>query len=175
MQENPELLNTQAIELATEGSFQEAVACLKRAIAIEKNNYLLWFNLGITYRNAGDLYGAKQALIRAVELDNTDSEVFETLGLICYSMEDYALAYFYYCEGLEIDDTNAHIWNNLGVLHFAQENFERASEAFEKALSIYPHYYDALFNLRDTYKEMHNDTGAAICDERLKQLKPPQN
>ncbi len=175
MQENPELLNTQAIELATAGSFQEAVACLKRALAIEKNNYLLWYNLGITYRNAGDLYGAKQALIRAVELDDTDADVYETLGLICYAMEEYSLAYFYYCEGLELDNNNAHIWNNIGVLHFAQENFELASEAFEKAVSIYPHYYDALYNLRDTYKEMHNETGAAICDEKLKQLRPPQN
>ena len=60
MIESCEKLNNQAINLAASGDFEEAIACLKRAITIEKENYLLWFNLGITYRDAGDLQKAKE-------------------------------------------------------------------------------------------------------------------
>ena len=62
MQENSETLNSRAIELATDGAYPEAVACLKRALSIDRDNYLLWFNLGVIYRNSGDLEFAKQAL-----------------------------------------------------------------------------------------------------------------
>ena len=41
MLETPENLNTQAIELASQGYYKEAVACLNRAITIDKKNYLL--------------------------------------------------------------------------------------------------------------------------------------
>ena len=51
------------------------------------------------------------------------------------------------------------------------EKYEDAAEAFEMALSIYPNYYDALFNLRDTYLELGNKTGAKECTECMKRLK----
>lgn len=51
MKENPEILNSQAIELASHGQYVEAIACFKRAITIARDNSLLWYNLGITYRD----------------------------------------------------------------------------------------------------------------------------
>lgn len=175
MQENPEALNTQAIKLATNGSYTEAVACLKRALAIDRENYLLWFNLGIIYRNSGELEHAKQSLIKAAALNSEDSDIFETLGVICYSLQEYDNSYGYFMSALEICQDDARIWNNLGVLLFARGDYAEASEAFEEAVTIFPHYYDALYNLRDTYTELGNTRGAAICDEQLKSISPPQN
>ena len=65
MRESPENLNTQAIELAQQGNYPEAIACFKRALSLERYNHLLWFNLGITYRDAGDLQKARHALEKA--------------------------------------------------------------------------------------------------------------
>lgn len=173
MQENSEALNTQAIELATNGSYPEAVACLKRALSIDRDNYLLWFNLGVIYRNSGDLEFAKQALKKAASINSEDADIFETLGLICYSLQEYDDAYGYYMAALEISQDNAHIWNNLGVLLFSRGEYAEACEAFEEAITIFPHYYDALYNLRDTYMELGNTKGAAICNEQLKNLSQP--
>ena len=55
MTENPDVLNTQAIDLAAKGDYDEAIACFKRAIYMENSNHLLWYNLGITYRDSGNL------------------------------------------------------------------------------------------------------------------------
>ena len=65
MLETSENLNNQAIELASQGDYAEAIACFQRAISIEKENYLLWFNLGLTYRDAGNINGARAALEKA--------------------------------------------------------------------------------------------------------------
>ena len=62
MLERSDTLNNQAIILASDGAYTEAIACFKRAIVIDKNNYLLWFNLGVTYRDAGKLEEAENAL-----------------------------------------------------------------------------------------------------------------
>ena len=67
MIETVERLNNQAIILAKDGSFKEAIACFARALTIEKDNSLLWYNLALTYRDAGHLKEAKHALFKSKE------------------------------------------------------------------------------------------------------------
>lgn len=173
MFESPETLNTHAIELASHGNYAEAIACLKRAIYIEKSNYLLWYNLGITYRDSGDLQAAKQALLTAYELDPTyeDQEVLEGLSLVCLSLGETGEAFEYCSIGLDMNEYNPRLWNNLGVLHFTEAEYEQACRSFEKALSLSPYYYDALFNLRDTYAELGNKPGEKECARLLNELR----
>ena len=68
MIERSDTLNNQAIILASDGAYTEAIACFKRAIVIDKENYLLWFNLGVTYRDAGKLEDAENALEMAFRI-----------------------------------------------------------------------------------------------------------
>jgi tetratricopeptide (TPR) repeat protein len=170
--EDSDLLNTRAIEFASTGEFPEAIACFKRAIIIDSTNYLLWYNLGITYRDSGELERAKEALEHAYMLSEDDEEVIETLAQACFSLEQFDEAYDYYNEGLDINCDNARCWNNLGVLYFNWSNFLEACDAFEHAVTISPFYYDALFNLRDTYKELGNNAAASECARRLVELQP---
>ncbi|MBR3549104.1 MAG: tetratricopeptide repeat protein, partial [Treponema sp.] len=83
MRETSETLNNQAIELASKGEYKEAIACFIRAISMERQNYLLWFNLGITYRDAGNLEDAKNAIHKAHLMNPYDEEVIESLAIIC--------------------------------------------------------------------------------------------
>ena len=69
---------------------------------------------------------------------------------------------------------NSRLWNTLGVIFFNQEEYESAAEAFERAVSINPYYYDALYNLRDTYDELTIEAGKAVCQEKLSNLTEPK-
>lgn len=173
MRENPENLNIQAIELASQGEFPEAIACLRRAIALEKENYLLWFNMGVTYRDAGDLESAKQALKHARAINPDDEETLETLALIYFSLGKIENAFEVCEDALDLNPFNAQIWNTIGVINFSQSNYDEAGQSFEKAVSIDPHYYDALYNLRDTYEELGNKAAAIECENRLKDITMP--
>lgn len=171
IKENASRLNSQAIELASKGDFKEAIACLKKALSIENDNYLLWFNLGITYRDAGDFMMARKSLIKAYSIETDDDEVTEALALIDYNMGLANEALNICLEGLERNSSNAHLWNTLGVIYFNSEIYSKAAEAFEQAVTINPYYYDALFNLRDAYMETGNQAGYMTCISQMKLIK----
>lgn len=170
MIERSDILNNQAIQLASTGNFGDAIACLKRAIFIEQDNYLLWFNLGVTYRDAGDLVNARNSLAAAYKINPLNDDVVETYATICLSLKQYELSINLCEDGIDINPLNSHLWNLMGVCYFQTEDFESAASCFEQAVCINPYYGCALFNLRDTYSELGNEKGASECDSRLKDL-----
>ena len=170
MTERSDVLNNQAILLASDGEYNEAIACFKRAIVIEKDNYLLWFNLAVTYRDAGNLSEAQKALKTAWSIVPTNEEVAETYATICLMQGNLSLVQEICVETLDMNPLNPHMWNLLGVTEFQSEHYEEASSYFEQAVSINPYYLDAIYNLRDTYSTLKNAKGEAACNARLKEI-----
>ena len=170
MTERPDKLNNQAILLASGGEYNEAIAYFKRAITIEQNNYLLWYNLGITYRDSGDIHNARNSLEKAHSIAPERLDVLDTLSTLCINDEDYIAALNYSHQGIELASDNSSFWNIAGVALFNMEEYALASEHFEQALCHNPYDANALYNLRDTYQELHNQVGARECEKRLKEL-----
>ena len=170
MTERSDTLNNQAILLASDGAYTEAIACFKRAIVIDKENDLLWFNLGVTYRDAGKLEEAESALEMAYTIAPEKEDVGETFATICLIQKKFSKVQEICMDSLDYNPINPHLWNLLGVTEFQQENYEEASNYFEQAVSINPYYTDALYNLRDTYSVLNNTKGEAACDARIREL-----
>ena len=170
MIERADTLNNQAILLASDGAYNEAIACFKRAIVIDKENYLLWFNLGVTYRDAGNLQDAENALETAYRIAPEKEDVAETFATICLMQKKLSKVQCICMESLDLNPLNPHLWNLLGVTEFQSENYEEASSYFEQAVSINPYYLDALYNLRDTYSVLNNKKGETACDARIKEI-----
>jgi tetratricopeptide (TPR) repeat protein len=169
-EETAEKLNNQAILLASNGDYHEAIACFVRALTIENGNALLWFNLGVTCRDAGNLDSAREALEKAHDINGSDQEITEALALVCYSLGDLDSTLRYCSEGLDSDSMNPHLWNTTGVVFFNRADYRKACESFEHAVSLNPYYYDALFNLCDTYHETGNANGEQECRIRMKEI-----
>ncbi len=170
MIETAEMLNNQAVRLVADGNFSDAIACITRAITIESDNYLLWFNLGLTYRDSGNMKEARKSLVKAYELEDEDESVIEMLAIVCHEMGDDENAMGYCLEGLSKNNMNSHLFNTLGVINFHIQQYEVAAQNFETAVIINPYYYDALVNLRDTYEELKNDNGFAECQMRIREI-----
>lgn len=170
MIEQPEKLNNQAILLAADGAFNEAIACFKRAITIQKDNYLLWYNLGITYRDAGKLLDAQTSLATAFSIAPENMDVEETYATVCLMNNKLDDVRAICTEGLDFNPLHSHLWNLLGVAEFQSQNYNEASEFFEQAVYINPYYTDAIYNLMDTYTELHNKKGAQECAARIREL-----
>lgn len=170
MQENSKSLNNQAIVFAQNGEYQEAIACLKRAITVEKSNTLLYFNLAITYRDAGDINSAINTMEYAYRLNPEDEEIIECLANLYYATGNNETALNYAISGLEINSMNPHFWNMAGVVYFSVSSFDDAAEFFEHAVFLSPNYYDAIYNLRDTYVELNNKAGVEECSRKLNEL-----
>lgn len=171
MKELPEKLNNQAILLANDGDYTSAIACFKRAIVIQRDNYLLWYNLGVTYRDCGDLTQARNALLKAHQINPENDDVLETLATLCLQLKMPEETVDYCKEALDRNDSNPHFWNLLGVTFFEQEMYIEASECFEMAVSFNPYYLDALYNLRDTYEQIGNTNGLNECEKKIKEIR----
>lgn len=170
MTEQADKLNNQAIQFASDGEYEEAIACFKRAITLDKSNYLLWYNLGVTYRDAGMLEDAKYALKAAYGISPDNDDVIETYATICLMKKDYDDVIEICQEGLDLNPLFYHLWNLLGVVEFQNGNYNDAAEYFEQAVSIYPYYLDALYNLKDTYEELDNKKGQHECQLKINEL-----
>lgn len=170
MIEQPDKLNNQAIILASDGNYLEAIACFKRAITLDSSNHLFWFNLGVTYRDNGELKSAKDCLQTAYKLAPHHTDVAETYAQVCLSLKQFQLVQEICEEELDFNPLNTHLWNILGVKCFQTEDYEAAADYFEQAVYINPYYEDALFNLRDTYSMIKNEAGEAECARKLKEI-----
>ncbi len=170
MQETPQTLNDCAASLASTGQHPEAVACLKRAILLEPDSSVLWFNLALSYRALGEIRGARDALLRAMRGDPLDVDTIDTLAVVQHELGEDSNAEQAYLRALDLAPQNGRVWNNYGVLQFSQKRYNEAVQSFEKAVTLIPDFADALYNLRDTYDELGNIPAREICRTMLQKV-----
>ena len=168
--ETAAFLNDSGIALTEANRPYEAIPLFRKALDMEPENPLLWLNLGIALQRTGDYSEAIESFHRAIAIEGDLTEAWLSIGLIFYEIEELELAEDCYHTALSHNENDPKAWNNLGVLYFAQGILEQARQYFEKAISLCPHYYDALFNLRDTCRELGDYRAAAEFERVLSGL-----
>jgi len=164
-------LNISGITLTEANRPYEAIPLFLEALEMEPVNPLLWFNLGVAQQKTGKYEDAIGSFQRALAIDNSIACAWVSLGLIAYEMQKIDLAEDCYLSALAWSCDDPKTWNNLGVLYFTSGNFEDARTSFEKAVSLTPHYPDALINLRDVCRELEDYAAAAEFERVLSCLK----
>ena len=168
--ETASFLNDSGIALTEANRPNEAISLFRKALVMEPENPLLWLNLGIAQQRTGGYEEAIESFHRAITIADGLAEAWLSMGLIYYEMEEFELAGEYYHAALARSEDDPKIWNNLGVLYFSEGSFEEARHCFEEAVSLSPHYYDALFNLRDVCRELKDYRAAAEFERVLSGL-----
>jgi Flp pilus assembly protein TadD len=165
--ETASFLNDSGIALTEANRPYEAIPLFRKALIMEPENPLLWMNLGIAQQRTGDYDEAINSFHWAVCIEDGLAEAWVSLGLIYYELEQFELAEDCYHSALTRDENAPKTWNNLGVLYFVEGSFEEARHCFEEAVSLSPLYYEALFNLRDTCRELEDYRAAAEFERIL--------
>jgi tetratricopeptide (TPR) repeat protein len=137
---------------------------------MDPENPLLWMNLGIAQQRTGNYEEALNSFQRAVYINDELAEAWASMGLIYYEIEQFELAEECYHSALARNDNTPKTWNNLGVLYFVEGSYEEARHCFEEAISLAPLYYEALYNLRDTCRELLDFRAAAEFHRLLTKL-----
>jgi tetratricopeptide (TPR) repeat protein len=159
-------LNNSGIALTEANRPFEAIPLFREALTLEPENPLLWLNLGVAQQKTGEYAEAIESFQRAVIIDDELAEAWLSMGLIYYETKEFVLAEECYVSALSRNDNDPKTWNNLGVLYFTEGSYEDARDCFEKSIILFPQYYDALINLRDTCREL-GDYRAAAEFERV--------
>ena len=163
-------LNYSGIALTEANHPNEAIPLFQRALAMEPENPLLWLNLGIAQQRTGDYEEAIESFQRALGIDPQLTDAWLSMGLIFNEMEELDLCASCYNSALVSGDNDPRVHNNIGVLNFTLGQYDEARKCFEEAVSLMPHYYDALYNLRDTCRELGDYRAAAEFERALSGL-----
>ena len=163
-------LNNSGIALTEANRPNDAIPLFRRALIMEPENPLLWLNLGVAQQRTGNYEEAIDSFQRALGIDSRLAEAWLSMGLIFYEMEEFELCENCYNSALACNDSDPKLWNNIGVLNFTLGNIDEARSCFEEAVSLMPHYYDALFNLRDACRELGDYRAAAEFERALSSL-----
>ncbi|MDR3343380.1 MAG: tetratricopeptide repeat protein [Treponema sp.] len=165
--ETAAFLNDSGIALTEANRPYEAIPLFRKALIMDPGNPLLWMNLGIAQQRTGDYEEAINSFHQAIGIEDNLAEVWLSLGLIYYELEQFEMSETCYHEALLRDKDAPKTWNNLGVLYFAEGSYEEARHCFEEAVTLAPLYYDALYNLRDTCRELEDYRAAAEFERIL--------
>ncbi|MDR1857950.1 MAG: tetratricopeptide repeat protein [Treponema sp.] len=168
--ETAAFLNNSGIALTEANRPNDAIPLFRKALVMEPGNPLLWLNLGIAQQRTGCYEEAIDSFHRALGIDASLAEAWFSMGLIYYEMREFELCENCYNSALVTGDDDPRLWNNIGVLYFSQGRYEEARHCFEESVSLMPHYYDALYNLRDTCRELGDYRAAAEFERALSGL-----
>ncbi|MDR2103700.1 MAG: tetratricopeptide repeat protein [Treponema sp.] len=165
--ETAAFLNDSGIALTEANRPNEAIPLFRKALIMEPENPLLWLNLGIAQQRTGSYEEALSSFRHSLGIADDLADPWVSMGLIYYELEQFDTAEECYHEALLRDDGAPKTWNNLGVLYFVEGSYEEARHCFEQALSLAPLFGEAMYNLRDTCRELQDYRAAAEFERIL--------
>jgi tetratricopeptide (TPR) repeat protein len=137
--------------LRVTGQFEKSEGVLKEALNIVKIDERMLprihFELGVTYRDGGQLIEARESFVRA----------FDSLRSIPAMRDDRQFV--------------SDLYWNIASLCYELGEYEKAAAIFEKILDYHsqddPHYWNAMIWLGHCHKATENDAKAHECFERV--------
>ena len=84
MQESAQFFNDTGVSMSMQGFHNEAIACLKKGLALEPDNSLMWLNLGLSYYAAKRQNDSKFALFQSLKYNPYEADAWDSLGLVLF-------------------------------------------------------------------------------------------
>ncbi len=151
----------QAAYLLTHGSSREAISLLEECLDYRPDDVDVLTNLAGAYILAERHPHAVPLMERAAELAPDNPAVWSNLGaaylgkLVTANAERQSRALEAYTRAVEIDQRYPNVHYNIGLIHIDQREWDKAYEAFTRALESNPHDQDA-HNMRRRVDELRN-------------------
>jgi tetratricopeptide (TPR) repeat protein len=132
----------------------EAVDCLRRALALKAGHPAILTNLGLALGDLRQFEEAMECHRRAVLADPELAPTHNNLGLSLKALGRLPEAEASFRRALALKPDFAEALNNLGNVLRARERFEEAAAVYRRAIEVKPGYPDAHYNLANTLRNL---------------------
>ena len=122
-----------ALRLAAEGDYPEAILQLKEALKRDPKLAEAWYNLGILYRRLGESLEAEVSLAKAVKLESGRSDYLYAHGASLFDLERWKDAERAFERAFRADG-NLRALFSLGQTLEKREKWDSARRAYEEYL-----------------------------------------
>lgn len=119
-------------DLYSDGKYDDAIGLFKKAIVLEPQNEMAYYNLGQAYRKRKDYTLARSSYQKAVELKPQDGNAWGELGHMCENLKELAAAEAAYKQSVSLDPSCKHLCN-LGYMYMDSGRLKEARELLLKA------------------------------------------
>jgi len=141
----------------------------RHTLAVTKNNYLAYNNLGTWLSKKGRIAEAMDCFNKSLQIEPDDSDVLYNFGNAYAKIGNWDEAISNYQRALQIAPAQADILDNLGFALAAKKQYGEAVTNFEAALKLDPDSADAHNNLATVlFIERRFDEAARQYQEALR-------
>jgi len=141
------------------GKIDEAIVLLKDIVAEREDFNLAYTYLATLYKEQNKLREAVEILRKGFENNPSSYQIIISFGLFLTEVRQYDAAVEILEKGLALIDYDPELWNYLGVAYWRKGNFEKALDAYERALSLDYNYAIVFNNLGSLYLSLFLTTG----------------
>ncbi len=167
-------LNKKGLQFKDWEMWDDAIRCFQRAIELDKNHALSYYNLGFV------LYYGKKLIDAAIEAFETSLTKNDAFARTYYSLGhaqfhgkgDLENARANLTNAIHIDPDLAQAHTTMGLVEIKMENWKKAIEHFKTALSIDDSLESAYCNLAIALVYQGRNTEAREVSKKYVSLKP---
>jgi tetratricopeptide (TPR) repeat protein len=131
--------------------WKNSITLFSHANQVTQNNYLAYYDLGVSYGKLGRITEAIEAYKNAVRIKPAYVEAYYNLGNACSALGRYTEAIEVYKQAIRIQPDLIDAHNNLGIAYCALGRWPEAIEAYNQAIRIQPDDPGAHYNLGNAY------------------------
>jgi eukaryotic-like serine/threonine-protein kinase len=153
------------------GKNSEAIAELKRAIALAPNSDQAYVRLGGAYLGMGQAGAAIEAFQKAIQLNPYYWENQNELGGAYYWEGNYPKALEAFQQVTVLEPDIAAGYENVGNVYLQQGKYQDSIASFQKAIQIQP-YWSTYSNLGTAYFFLKQYTNSTNMYEKAHELNP---
>ena len=157
--------------------FEKTIETLNKGLNIDKNNYEILFNRGITYAIVGKHKEAINDFLKVKKLNPKQSDLEKNMAISYFQLNDFTNCLPVLTKLINENANDESLFFYRGTAYFKQNNFRNALSDLKQAITINSKYASAWYNLSITQNTINqfNDAyqSAQKAEENGFQI-PPQ-
>ncbi len=142
---------TKAMGAYHHGRLEEGIKLLKEIIANRKDFDQAYTYLATIYKEQRKLRLAVETMREGLKNNPKSYRIITTFGIFLTDVGQYDAAINILKKGLTLIDYDPEIWNYLGVAYWRKKDYQKALEAYQKALALDSDYPIIFNNLGSLY------------------------
>ena len=155
MSDEKDLTIKEAFDLAIQNhknnNLQEAQNYYQKVLKIDPNLAVVHNNLGIIFKELGEIQKAQSCYEKAIKGDPNFAEPYHNLGFLFQCEGDIQKAKSYYEKAIKYDPNLANSYHNLGSLLQSEGDIQKAKSYYEKAIESDPNFVESYNNLQSIF------------------------
>lgn len=148
----------------------KAIELLDKALELEPQNKLYWYNLAHVYLTLGQYDKAVERFERVLDFDPHSALTLYSLGLALSKHGSHKAALDRLQQALEINPEYEDAYYQLGAVYRALGRLDEAAAAYERCLSFNPNHRYASYGLGQVYMQLGQQEAAQEYLEHFQSL-----